>query len=264
MQKFLFCLFVSFISILPVFSAETNEKLYTNCLKPTVLFTTRDKKYVGSGVLVRSDLVNSKYHNVVITCNHCARHSPYNLVQVPKYNSKQELTGYTNYNATVYARVKNYDLAIILFESDVVLPVAQLEMNPKLVIGSKILRVGYGLGDDPRLDRGEITSVKTLDPDFFRGYYRTNVYTVYGDSGGPLFNKKYNVIGIAHGIRCASGHDLFQQSYYIPTQWLKTWDDEINNTVSFVYNKDAKMPVMSFFFMKMEDIKPQKIGAKKK
>jgi S1-C subfamily serine protease len=104
------------------------------------------------------------------------------------------------------------------------------------------------LGDDARLDEGKITGVHSKVPVGFDGYIRTNIYTTFGDSGGPLFNKKNEVVGVTHAVRGRQGTPYFNHSYFSPISWVKTWDDSTNHLISFVYKPSEKLPTLALSF----------------
>lgn len=128
-------------------------------------------------------------------------------------------------------------------------------------MGNKVIRFGFGLGDDIRFDEGKITSVRTNLPEMMAGKARMNAHTVFGDSGGPVYDDEYNVIGITHAIRSYNFALLTEQSYFARTSDIKTWNESINNTVGFVYKASDKLPSATLFNLWLLDY--QIIGEKK-
>lgn len=258
MKLFLSTLFVLLFASV-VFSGPKEEKLREQCLKPTVCLYSVKEHSVGTAFIVRSEKIGNKYHNVLVTANHCAIYDKY-LVRVPSYNSRGLLLGYKEYPTYVHSGDEEKDLAIVLFESEEKMPTVQLDIDCDLEFGMKVFHIGFGLGDEARLDDGKITNLGTTTPPSLKDFIRTNVYTIFGDSGGPLFNEKNKVIGVAHGIRLAKGLIMPQHSYYAPISWLKTWDIETNNSITFVYNRKAKLPVMAYTVLRLQQYE---VGVKK-
>lgn len=145
------------------------------------------------------------------------------------------------------------------------MPVAIVEYDPEIYIGNKVYRVGCGLGEQFRLDYGKITSVNITLPQIpiIKNWYRTSIHCVPGDSGGPVYHN-YKVIGIVSQIRCLSLNSCIQipipeMSYIVPINRVKTMDEKINKGADFVYNQESKLPVIPFFFMKMESTEVERV-----
>lgn len=240
----------------PAFAGPPDKALHKKCLYPTVQLTTEGKPSFGSGVIVRSvKIEEGRYHNVVVTCAHVTQSYPENnVVKVFVYKNWSEITEVETFPIEYTFHDETADLSLGLFVTDRPMPVAEIDFGAKLFIGSRVLRVGCGLGDEPRLDRGEVTSVKTLMKNM-AGNYRTNVHTLPGDSGGPLFagNK---VVGIAHAIRVMRGPTgplpVFNVSFYIPVGKLKDLDEEWCNSLGFAWGK-APMPQLPVHRLRLRD-----------
>jgi S1-C subfamily serine protease len=283
-MKYFLCTFLLTL-VIPVtlFSGEPDKKLHEMGLYPTVklLFQECDCPVcrenpesglsVGSGVIIRSEKNNGpilqgkhagKYVNVVLTTAHNvdAAVRPVKIL-VGKYKDWSEIDGFDEFSSIVYAKDKDLDIAVMLFVSEKQMPVAKLGIDKKLYLGDKVIRIGYGLGDDIRFDEGKITSVKTVLPASMAGKGRMNAHTVFGDSGGPVYDKNYNVIGLTYAIRTEGMALLTEQSYFARVSDIKTWNESINNSVGFVYKASDKLPVVALFDLWLSDHKI--IGEKK-
>lgn len=161
---------------------------------------------MGSGVVVRSVKDGDVYHNVVFTVAHVIQEAegfylPYSIY-VPQYKNWSELTGYDEYPVTVYKRInRTTDAAVLVFDSKKPVPVADIDLTPKLYLGNEVFHVGAGWGHEHRLDFGRVTSLKSspggpCPPNLLR----TSVFTVGGDSGGPVFHE-YKVVGVTQGVQ---------------------------------------------------------------
>lgn len=266
-----------------LFSGEADKKLCEMGLYPTVKLTyprssecdceeCRKAKSTGSGVLISSvkgvmkSLIAPKEYfvNVVLTAQHNVESIKNDkvplIIHVAKYKNDDEFDKFIEYQAIVYDSNKDLDLAVLLFISEEQMPVAKLGMDTKLHLGNEIIKFGYGLGDDVRFDEGKITSVKTVVPETMAGKVRTNAHTIFGDSGGPVYDKEYNLIGISHAIRAENSYILTVQSYFAPLSGVKTWSESSNNIVGFVY-KEQQLPTYTLFRLCLRDI--EIIGEKK-
>jgi S1-C subfamily serine protease len=245
-----------------IFSEEPDKKLHNRCLYPTVFVkrsaifgeTVRDAGG-GSGVIIRSEKVGDEYHNAIITCDHVMSKSTipginYRFdIKVPIYKDWSQLVGYSSHPSVVYATNSEKDMAIVLFKSKRQLPTANILFNPKLYIGTKIFKIGHGLGDSARLDLGVITSLEDKD-----GLIRLSALTVPGDSGGGIYYN-YNLIGIARSIRILGGQYVFKMAYMTPMKSLKIWNDEVKDLVGFAFDKQKKMPVIPFARLNFREYK---------
>jgi S1-C subfamily serine protease len=246
--KTFFFLLTFFLSSSVVFSQSPEEKLYEQCLQPTIRLIAPKERSVGTAFVVRSELHGNVYRNAAITAAHCTTCSKY-FVNIPSYDSKGKLLKYITVPAFIYAMEQDDDLAIVLFETEDKLATTEWDFSHSLKYGEKVFHFGFGLGDDARLDDGKVTAVSSRN---YKNKIRTNVYTVGGDSGGPLFNQNNKVIGICQSVRCDAGILYHNISFYTPVQCLKSWDELTNNAFSFVYNSKAKMPRMAFIMLSLD------------
>lgn len=277
MKHFLWAFILVLISTL-VFSGEPDKKLHEMGLYPTVKLTFQacecaecmanpeESQAIGSGVIIRSEkskgpIFKDKYINTILTAAHNIEHiNPPLKIHVGKYKDWSELEGFNVYEGIVYAKNTTLDIAIILFVTDEKMIVAKLDVDKKLYLGEAVIRFGFGMGDDIRFDEGKITGVKTILPKSMAGMVRMNAHTIVGDSGGPVYDSDYNVIGITHAIRVNGMNLLTEQSYFSPTRNYKIWNEASNNSIGFVY-KAEKMPNSSLFELWLSE--HQIIGVKK-
>lgn len=249
---------LAFITPANLYSDEPDKTLHNKCLYPTVI--VKSNEGYGSGVILRSEKIEeNRYQNVAITCAHCLPSPQYRYkIGVGEYKNWSHFVKWNFYPAFVFCRSQmDKDLAILIFESDKALPVAEINFNPKIYIGSKILRVGCGMGDEQRIDFGRITSLNGAIPNLFKNNYRTSVYSVPGDSGGPVYHDN-KVIGIVQALRSRRSSPIstdliYGISYAIPMKRLKTLSEEINKSADFVFDHKERMPVIPFFHLKMNN-----------
>lgn len=249
-------LLLVFLAISPVTVGKPDIELHEKCLYPTVQITLTSSETGGSGVIVRSDKVqDGEYRNVVLSCGHVPLHqNQAQVVKVFEYADWSRVVGKKAYPCTWYAASLDYEWSVYVFTSEKKMPVAPLNMNASLYIGYDVFRIGCGMGDDPRLDYGKITKVSNdKDP-----LLRTNVFTVPGDSGGPLFHDR-KVVGVAQSVRSRMGVPLFGISYVTPVTLLKKYSDETGGTLSFAWEAKEELPKLPFYlldFFEMEVVRP--------
>ena len=134
------------------------------------------------------------------------------------------------------------DLALIVFNSETKLFSVDLKPNPNLSIGDDVQKIGCGGGEQPRLDKGQITSLN-----YDQGKLRTNVYVIRGDSGGPLF-QNYKVVGVVYALKMSQigpfPQSLHKISTCIPIQDFIKWKNETPNLKNIFYNKEIEEVIM--------------------
>jgi S1-C subfamily serine protease len=241
----------------PVFSGGEPEKVVSQCLKPSVLVYTPEDQGYGTAFVVRSELVGNKYRNVAVSCYHNIEDNNVIKIVVMNYDKNGKLLGHTKVTGIEYLSEKKEDLTVLLFETTEkceVVKLAPFDYQPKF--GEWVKKIGFGLGDDATLEDGKITGVYSRQPTVFTGMIRTNMNIVPGDSGGPLFTSKNEVIGVNNSMRSMGPHLYHNRSYFTPMSKFKTWDDKVNNALAFVYNRKEKMPVMAFSIMRMSQYEP--------
>lgn len=278
-MKYFLWAFIFILISTTLFSGEPDKKLHEMGLYPTIKLTFQacecsecmehpeSAQAIGSGVIVRSEksigqFFKNKYVNTVITAAHNIKHfNPPLKIHVGKYKNWSELDDFDTYEAIVYAKNQELDIAVLLFVSDKKMNVAKLTADKKLYLGEKVIRFGFGMGDDIRFDEGKITGVKTILPKSMAGMARMNAHTIFGDSGGPVYDSEYDVIGITHAIRSTGMSLLTEQSYFSPTHNIKVWNESTNNSLGFVYKSTEQSPNSSLFELWLSE--HQIIGVKK-
>lgn len=224
---------------------EPDIKFHQQCLYPTVRIGSMLGSAYGSGVIVRSEAHKGQFINIVITATHVAvsavREGPM-IVSVPIYEDWSQHKGYNNFPATPLAGSVEHDLSILTFTSAQKMPVAELDLQSKVYIGTKVFKIGYGVGDDGRVDYGEITAANFNIPGH-SNVYRVNATTAFGDSGGPLFLKEsYKVKGITRAIRTQNGKELYSHVIVTPLTILQDWNKELGNKLQFIFDHKTPIP----------------------
>ena len=239
-----------------------DKELHNRCLYPTIKVTLVGQDSGGTGTIVRSTKIdNNEYENVFITAGHVANRSGSFVIHTYEYKNYSIIESKTIIPCYFYAIDPERDMAIGIFITKKAMPTAEINVNPQLYIGNSVLRIGCGLGDDPRLDEGKISQVSTRIS-HHANMIRTTVHTLPGDSGSALFNEN-KIVGIMIMIRNLGPQRQFAlvpgMSYAVPIQRFLTWSQENSNALSFPWdNKEAlpKMPIYQIRLMEENEIIP--------
>lgn len=148
---------------------------------------------MGSGVLVRDD--------VVLTASHVVGNAEEIMVQF--YNGE-------TLAAKTFRRANEADVALIRLERPVPnAKVAIIGNSDETRIGDDIFVIGAPLGLPYSLSRGVISGRHSEDNVYNDGklleYFQTDASINTGNSGGPMYNYKGEVIGIVSSILTRSG-----------------------------------------------------------
>lgn len=217
-----------------VYGGEPDVKLHKKCIYPTVWIRNVTANTNGSGVIVSSNKENGQWKNTVWTVAHMLGSiavtepttkttiiiPPQCTVSIARYTNWSTFEGYSSRRLSIVKADPVKDFAICEFTSDEEMPYAEVESNPKLYIGNEVFRIGHGFNLDARLDYGRITS---LNPSFVKGQIRTSIYSVSGDSGGPVF-ENYKLVGILTSVQkdqTQLGHLVYGVSYFTPSNEIK-------------------------------------------
>ncbi len=256
-KKMLKYIIIYFLLISQSFGDEPDKDLHNKCLYPTVLLAPKEQNMAGTGVIVRSDKISdTEYHNVVLTNAHVFNYIFANYkVYHGSYKDWSKFEGYVEYRCHKYYVDKSKDVAVAFFKSETPVPVAEMDFDSKLYIGSKVLRVGCGMKEQFRIDEGKITSVNLNLNEHFCDVYRTSVPCVTGDSGGPIYHNN-KVVGIIFSIRSALGTrtmlPIYHMSYAIPLKYFKESSEKHDNKIDFVFDFKKEIPKEPFFAMEVE------------
>ena len=193
MKKFLYIavIFSSFCS-----AGEPDYKLHEQCIYPTVII---QGQFAGTGVIVKSEAVASEHKNIVYSVCHIFSGEAHK-VYVPVYKLS-ELKTYNEYPLTLDKTDREKDIAIAHFFSKEKLFSAKLNHNPRLYLGNEVIKVGCGNIEEPRLDYGRITAIKTNKGENLPDQsIRTSLFTIPGDSGAGIFHE-YELIGVMSCVK---------------------------------------------------------------
>lgn len=236
-----------------VFSGEPDKKLHEQCLYPTVqIFSSHNA--TGTGVIVRSEKIKEEYVNVVLSCSHITSKNAKYGTRVWIYKDWSTLSKTENYRCMLYANCAERDISVFIFTSKNAMPCASIDLSSKLYMGSDVYAIGCGGEEQPRLGYGKITSPNIKLPSSKHHVYRSSIYVIPGDSGGPIFHE-YKVVGIAQAIKSQligeSMHPLPGISYVIPISKFEEVD--VSGDWKFAYDQKAKIPKLYLEFFKLDN-----------
>ncbi|MCH2147401.1 MAG: trypsin-like peptidase domain-containing protein [Phycisphaerales bacterium] len=181
---------------------------------------------LGSGVMINED-------GFAITNAHVIQGETDLEVTVWLPQEDGSLQRTTIEEVEIIAINNHLDLALlsITHPEDIPFDFSFLEKAESIVVGQPVFAIGNPLGLERSMSQGVISTKQRS----FDGltYIQTDAAVNPGNSGGPLFNTKGEVVGITNmGITAAES-----LNFAIPTRYVK---DFINNREAFAY--DSKNP----------------------
>jgi S1-C subfamily serine protease len=173
-----------------IIALQNNDNAITDIIaavEPTVVYievSSGGNIYSGSGVIIR----NNGY---ILTNYHVIEDADSIIVQ---------LSDETIYGATVINADELLDIAIIKIDSNRDnFPVATLGTSSSITIGEGVIAMGFPLGlpGQATSTYGIVSAIRTL---WGYNWIQIDAALNHGNSGGPLFNLKGEVIGINSAI----------------------------------------------------------------
>ena len=162
----------------------------------------RQVQALGSGFIIDPS-------GVVVTNNHVID----NAQQV-----SVTLSDGTEYPARIVGRDSKEDLAVLQVQADRPLPSVPLGHSDDARIGDWVLAIGNPFGLSGTVTAGIISSRKrNVEHGLYDDFIQTDAAINHGNSGGPLFNLKGEVIGINTLIYGGSGGDSIGIGFAIPS-----------------------------------------------
>ncbi|MBA7657475.1 Periplasmic pH-dependent serine endoprotease DegQ [subsurface metagenome] len=150
---------------------------------------------IGSGILVRR--AGNKYY--VLTNNHVLENAEEIDIRLHNKNT---------YQAQILGRDQRKDLALLEFEAEEEIPLAELGDSSELQVGDLVLAVGTPLGLESTVTQGIISALgRRGGPGRnISDFIQTDAAINPGNSGGPLVNINGKVIGINTWIASTTGN----------------------------------------------------------
>jgi serine protease Do len=150
---------------------------------------------LGSGFIISNDgYILTNYHVVVDADK---------IMVAVSENEKEQ------YQATLIGKDKNTDVALIKIDpKDKVLPVVALGDSDALEIGDWVIAIGSPFGLGHTLTQGIVSAkARIIGAGPYDNFIQTDAAINFGNSGGPMFNMKGQVVGINTAI-VASGQNI--------------------------------------------------------
>lgn len=239
---------LSFIAIIAGLYFQSKEKdvFFENTLQPTVQIINKSKNGSGTAVIVKSTKIKDDlYMNFAFSCEHVV--SPKMTVQAFKYSKKKFCTESFRSPAALVTSSQEDDISIISFYSKDRQPCCKTKYDYNLNLLDEVCAVGCGLSESPRYAEGKITGIS--DKNNFLDTLRTTIPIVPGDSGGGLYNKNYELIGIANSIRKLEMNGMSYPvegiSLFKSIDLMKSKFDNIKH--KFVFGQDSPPKIFSSY-----------------
>jgi serine protease Do len=150
----------------------------------------REVKGAGSGFIISAD-------GYVVTNNHVIQHAE--EIEVVLHNGER-------YEATIKGRDPKTDLALLKVESDESLPFVELGDSDSARVGEWVVAVGNPFGLGGTVTAGILSARgRDINSGPFDDYLQIDAPINRGNSGGPLFNNRGQVIGVNSAIYSPTG-----------------------------------------------------------
>ena len=204
--------------------------MYTNNIAEDEDAETHDE-WTGTGFALNNGYVVTNYHVIENAKSIC--------IQGIKGNFTSK------YNATVIATDRYNDLALLQITDDSFNVFGSIPYNVKTSVsdvGEEVFVLGYPLtstmGDEIKLTTGVISSRTGFQGDV--SLYQISAPIQPGNSGGPLFDNKGNLIGVVN----AKHKGAENVGYAIKTSYLKNLiESSISTSILPSNNKIAGLPL---------------------
>ncbi|MEO1730856.1 MAG: Do family serine endopeptidase [Pseudomonadota bacterium] len=157
---------------------------------------TREAQSLGSGFIISAD-------GIVVTNNH--------VVAPNQRATLEEITvtmpDGTEYEAELIGTDAPSDLAVLKIKSDEAFPFVKFGDSSKTRVGEWVVAIGNPFGLGGTVTSGIVSAVyrNTGQGGAYDRYLQTDASINRGNSGGPLFDMRGNVIGINNAIFSPSG-----------------------------------------------------------
>lgn len=157
---------------------------------------TREAQSLGSGFIISSD-------GFVVTNNHVV--TPNNRATVEEITVK--MPDGTEYEAELVGADAASDLAVLKIKSDRTFPFVKFGDSSKARPGDWVVAIGNPFGLNGTVTSGIISAVhrNTRQGGAYDRFIQTDASINRGNSGGPLFDMRGNVIGVNNAIFSPSG-----------------------------------------------------------
>ncbi len=144
------------------------------------------RQSLGSGVIISSD-------GYILTNNHVVKDA--SVIKVRLYGSKEDI------DAKLVGQDPKIDLALLKIEAKHDLPYAEMGDSDALQVGDWVVAIGNPFGLSHTVTKGIVSAKgRVIGSGPYDDFIQTDAPINFGNSGGPLFNLKGEVVGINTAI----------------------------------------------------------------
>ncbi len=174
---------------LPGFVPPTSLAPLVKAVRPGVVNISTENegttRSLGSGFVISAD-------GLVVTNNHVVAHAQ--LITV-------KLADGRDFEASLVGRDPETDLALLRLEGAKDLPFVSLGDSDELEVGDWVVAIGNPFGLDTSVTNGLISArERVIGMGPFDDFLQTNALVNPGNSGGPLFDMRGEVVGVTTAI----------------------------------------------------------------
>lgn len=182
-KSFLFIIF--FYLCLPVFAYDREEQAIVNLYKKINPAIVCVDSQISDGLSCGTGCIINK-NGIILTSAHVIESES---IIVTMSNGQ-------NYTAKVIKKLgENKDIALLKINTSFDLKTVKLGNSEKIKVGQKVLAIGNPFGFNGTLTQGIISRI-----DYTKNRIQTDAAINPGSSGGPLLNKRGEIIGINQAI----------------------------------------------------------------
>jgi len=144
------------------------------------------RQSLGSGVIISED-------GYILTNHHVIKDA--NIIKIKLYGSKDE------YEAKVVGKDSKIDIALLKIDAKKPLPYAPLGDSDALEVGDWVIAIGNPFGLSHTVTKGIVSAKgRVIGSGPYDDFIQTDAPINFGNSGGPLFNLKGEIVGINTAI----------------------------------------------------------------
>lgn len=174
------------LTTLPSFAIGTDEKLITDLYRKINPAIVCVDSQLSNGISCGTGCIIDK-SGIILTSAHVIDSGENVLITM--FNGQ-------NYEAKVLKRFgENQDFVLLKINTNLKLKTVKLGNSEKIKVGQKVLAIGNPFGFNGTLTQGIISRI-----DYAKNRIQTDAAINPGSSGGPLLNKKGEIIGINQAI----------------------------------------------------------------
>jgi len=165
---------------------------------------TFQRQSLGSGVIISPD-------GYILTNNHVVKDA--NEIKIRLYGSKED------FDAKLVGQDPKIDLALLKIEAKGELPYAVMGDSDSLEVGDWVIAIGNPFGLSHTVTKGIVSAKgRVIGSGPYDDFIQTDAPINFGNSGGPLFNLKGEIVGINTAI-ISGGQGI---GFAIPINMAKT------------------------------------------